>query len=400
MSSNFAASPEPPPAGGLPRFPDDFESASVRGGERGDRMARTRAGRWWWVSSSGEVSVSRGIQGVDATVGPEPADTQAFRWGFDLLFPPWADAFVQRGARHVRDLHLMRAGDGGISEDGVSLPDVFDPRWEEAVGQVFNAVKPAPGLVGWVGDLNPRWGGWSEDDQPLPRPGLLQICLGLNPAKRAFHAAWEFVLARHGGELAGVARDWGLELASRGQVRELTRQEHVVDAPAYRRDLTDFVAEFSTRYFATLGDASSRVNADAILFGPLLGSATPRPVIDAAVRHCSVMLTSEAGISGGVAPELWWVDGWDSPELLTPLEPGQSNLEAVIRNGREWLCAGLRDPSVVGYIWSRFRAGDLAVDDPFSVGLVDENGRTNSLLAQPLQAINEAAVGIRSDPPA
>jgi len=41
------------------------------------------------------------------------------------------------------------------------------------------------------------------------RPSLLQICLSLEPSFPAYHAAWEFTLAAHGGELAAMARACG-----------------------------------------------------------------------------------------------------------------------------------------------------------------------------------------------
>lgn len=371
----------------------------MRGGEQGDRVARTRVGRWWWIDHQGNVTTACGIQGVDATVGNEPADAQVAGWGFNLLLPPWADAFALRGARHMRNLDLARAADAGLSEDGVRLPDVFDPAWEDAVGQLFNALKPTSGLIAWAGDLALRWGGWTADDEPLVRPGLLQVCLSLDPTKRAYHAAWEFALARHEGDLASLAEAWQVDLPSRGHVRELTRQDKSIDSPAYRRDLSDFVAEFSERYFAAVGEAAAKVNGDLLLCSPVMGDQTPGPVVEAATRHCAFILTEQVGISQGRGPELWMVEGWSSPDLLSPLNLGESNLEAVIRNGREWLCAGLRHPNVVGYVWSRFRGGDLMLNDPFTVGLVDENGRPNVLLTHPLEAINRAASDIRVTAP-
>jgi len=384
---------------GRPEFPRDFAASSIRGGPRGDRLARDHDGYWWWIDPTGTPTVCRGIRGVDANVGSASADAQVAGWGFDLLLPPWAEAFARRGARHVCDLQTVRAAEKQISEEGVSLPDVFDPAWESAVGQLFNAWQPGPGFVGWASDLALRWGDGSPEAVPLARPGLLQVCLGLDPTRRAFHAAWEFVLARHGGELSQVAADWGLEMASRGQVRELTRREQVIDAKSYRRDLVDFVREFSQRYFTTVSEAAAQVNAEALLLSPMLSADSPPAVVTAASRHCSLVLTETPGLTAGVAPELWLAPGWNTTDLLSPLNLGESELETVIRNGRQGLCAELQRPSVVGYVWPQFRSGDLNRHDPFGVGLVDDNGRTNVVLTQPLAAINTAAAELREHRP-
>ena len=56
-------------------------------------------------------------------------------------------------------------------------------------------------------------------------PSLLQLCLSLEPNFAAYHAAWEFALALHGGKLAALARAWGAPLANKEVVRELTRTE-------------------------------------------------------------------------------------------------------------------------------------------------------------------------------
>ncbi len=381
----------------LPAYPGDFDPTTVRGGSRGVRLAKSTTGQWWWVDAEGAVGVCRAIAGVDASVASESADTQASRWGFDLLIPPWAEAFAQRGAPHVLDLGLSRINRGGLSEEGVILPDVFDPSWEEAVDQVINGVKPTPQLVGWFGDLDLKWGGWASDGAALERPGLLQVCLGMDPSNRAYHAAWEFVLARHAGELARISMAWGLEFERRGQIRELTRQEKVIDSPAYRRDLGGFLQEYSQRYFTTVRRASRRGNKNCLLFSQLVTPHLPPQVLESASRHCDVLVSSVPGISEGSVPEVWMVEGWTSTQLLTPLSLGESNLEAIIRNGREWLSSGLRDPAVVGYVWPKFQGGDLAADDPFTAGLVDENGRVNTVLTQPLTAFNAAAAQIRAE---
>lgn len=380
----------------VPSIPSDFDSSSVRGGTRGAKLGKTRAGQWWFVASSGECQVLCGLHGVDATVGTEAADHQAKRWGFNLLMPPTAPAFLRKGADHLHNLALNHAGPQLVREEGVLLPDVFASNWSESVEQRINGVEPVAGLIGWTIDTDWRWGGWAEPDQPLARAGLLQVCLSLDPAFRAYHSAWDFVLARHGGDLEKVATDWGMKFSGRGAARQMTREEKVMDSPGYRRDLTDFVREFAQRYLSGVHAAARQINPDCLIVSPLLTSATPPAVRAIAASQCDLLQVAAPGLVEADAPQLWQISSW--PEVAPGVDPasGEGPFERRIRQGRELLVAGLRDPSIIGYSWGRFRAGDLATHNPFSVGLVDENRRSNDALVEPLSAVNAVATQIRA----
>ena len=380
----------------VPRFPHDFDTASVRGGPRGAQLARSHSGQWWWLSTIKEPQVICAVQGVDATVGTEPADSQVKRWGFNLLMPATAPAFLRKGAAHVEDLALGHVGPALVREEGVLLPDVFDSSWSESVEQRINGIQPVAGLVGWTSDSEGRWGGWAEETAPLPRPGLLQICLGLDPAFRAYHSAWDFVLARHGGEVATVASDWGVRLSGRGAARQMTRDEQIIDTPGYRRDLVDFIREYAQRYFSSVRSAARQINPDCLLLSPLLSASTPPPVREIAANQCDLVLVGALDLIESEGPQLWCVSDWADPIAEVDPQSGEGHFERRLRHGRERIVAGLRHPRVIGYSWGRFRRGDLAVGDPFSAGLVDENGRSNDALVQPLSSINAVAGQLRS----
>ena len=384
------------PVSTIPLFPHDFDTASVRGGPRGAQLARSQSGQWWWLTSDRKPRVICGVPGVDATVGLEPADSQVKRWGFNLLMPPTAPAFLRKGAAHVEDLALGHVGPALVREEGVLLPDVFDSSWVESVEQRINGVQPVAGLVGWTSDSEGRWGGWAEEAAPLTRPGLLQVCLGLDPAFRAYHSAWDFVLARHSGELAAVASDWGIRLSGRGAARQMTRDEQIMDTPGYRQDLVDFMREFAQRYFSSVRGAARQINPDCLLLSPLLSASTPPPVREMAARQCDLVLVDAPDLIETEAPQLWCVSDWMEPRAEVDPQSGEGCFERRLRQGRERIVGGLRHPRLVGYVWGRFRHGDLAVDDPFGAGLVDENGRGNDALVQPLSSINAVADQLRS----
>lgn len=381
----------------LPTFPADF--TAVRGGDGGFRVALSQAGQWWWITPAGKPQVVCGVQGLDASVGSMPADAQVAQWGFNLMMPPVAESFCGGGLPYLHDLQLSRCGVPTIHEDGVRLPDVFDPTWDETVEQVLNARVPTPMLVGWLGDADLRWGRDESNQTSAPalnRPGLLQVCLGLDPAYRAYHSAWEFVLARHGGERARVAEAWGVDLPSRGAVRQHTREERMFEAPAYQRDLAAFTTEFAQRYFSVLRDAARHVNRRCLLCSPPLSADTPAVVRRTAASTSDVVLATRPGLVGTETPEILLEHNWSKTRPVPDSSGGESALEAMMRQGREKLLSLLVQPSVIGYAWSPFRRGDLAVDEPFGVGLVDENGRENPVHTHPLAAINAAASTLRA----
>ena len=135
-------------------------------------------------------------------------------------FPSWRRRnFVVRGRR--------------LSAPGVRLPDVFDPEWLR-LGRRASARKFAPRsatcreLIGWVTDDRCEWAPPSASG----RPSLLQICLSLEPGFPAYHAAWEFVLALHGGRLEALAHAWNAPVPNKEVVRELTRAEEGLERVA------------------------------------------------------------------------------------------------------------------------------------------------------------------------
>ncbi|GAB5560212.1 MAG: hypothetical protein SynsKO_18590 [Synoicihabitans sp.] len=333
---------------------------------------------------------------MESNVGAIPADAQAAGWGFNLLIPPVAPGFCGAGLPYLHDLQLSRCGPPPIREDGVALPDVFDPQWVETIEQVINALVTTPMMAGWMGDQELKWGATADETGVNDRPGLLQVCLGLDPAYRAYHSAWEFVLARHGGELSHVAEAWGVTLSGRGAVRQMTRDETMFHGPAYQQDLEAFTAEFAERYFSAVRDATRLVNASRLLFSPTLLASTPEPVAAAARRHCDVAVVTQSDLPASAGPELLVHYNWSDAPIFPDTSIGESELEAMIREGRRHLVGAISRPNIVGYAWTPFRRGDLALDLPTAVGLLDDNGRENVVFSLPLSSINSAAGGIRA----
>ena len=76
-------------------------------------------------------------------------------------------------------------------------------------------IAPTATLVGETATANPKksatprpdadnFPGWAQFPATRGRPSLLQLCLSLEPNFSAYHAAWEFALALHGGIAGGA----------------------------------------------------------------------------------------------------------------------------------------------------------------------------------------------------
>lgn len=138
-----------------------------------------------------------------------------------------------------------------IHLQGVHLPDVFDPGWVKACAErAAELCRQGLGdarLVGWLTDPDLHW---HQSAAGLPRPGLLQVCLSLEPRFAAYHAAWEFALAAHGGDLAAVAGTWETPLTNRESLRQLTHGDRVLSGAGFLHDDERFTREFARLYFA------------------------------------------------------------------------------------------------------------------------------------------------------
>ncbi len=379
----------------------DFRPDSWRGGPGRHRLGRTQDGQWWWVDPVAGPQVLAGIHGVTQAVGTAPVLSALDQVGFNLLVPPVAEAFCRNGAAHLGELKLRQAGDRIIRLAGVQLPDVFDPRWAEAVTTRVRAAVSAPGLAGWLTDDELRWGAaTAQSDVPLARPGLLQVFLSLDPDYSAYHSAWEFVFATRGGGLAQLSRDWNVSLPNKESLRQLTREDGVIDSPAYRADLERFQREVAQRYHRTTITAVREADPGRLVFAAPIGPGTPAAVREAAATHGDAVLVTARGSGGGNAPEVWWqANPWadfDPTAAGRDEPPGVTAVERALRRIRETWTAAHRDPQCVGVTWGPHGGGDLAVDDPLACGLFDANGRRNPVWAPALAALHATAAAVRA----
>lgn len=362
--------------------PPDFRPETLRGRAGFFRVGRTAAGPWWFVDPAGRPFFARGVHGVVAEADSlhDPA-TRLRAWGGNTLGCGSDRLYLEEGLAFTPAVDFAAGdGEGLVRLAGVRLPDVFAPGWpERAQARAAAVCAPLAGersLLGWFTDDVP---GWPQSPSPT-QPGLLQVCLSLEPACAAYHAAWEFVLALHGGRLAALARAWGADLPNKEALRERTRAEQGIATRGYLRDEARWAEEFARRYFA-VAVAAIRMHApDHLVLGcrwggpvaPGLRAAVAPPLADVEVLDAADL----AG-SGGepvLVADFSWVRAEQAVAAAGRRSPGGlTTVERMLRRGRLALGRVVTHPAVVGYCWSDWtdRAGE---QPPFARGLVHHDG--------------------------
>jgi hypothetical protein len=389
---------------------DFFHPAALRGTPGFFRVGRSVEGVWWLLTPEDEPVLLRAVAGVNrhGRAGPPPVRRSAYAqtvahlygeeaagsgweratvarlhsWGIDTV-GPWADAgLAARGFYYTALADFIRSGVPLLVGPGLRLPDVFDPRWLAlAEAHAVNVTRGWTGrreLVGWFLDDGLGWG-----ETAPGRPGLLQACLSLEPSLAAHHAAWEYVLALHGGQLEGLGRRWGQSFSHREHVRQLTRAGRALGGEAYAEDERNFGRELARRYFAVAVRAMRAADPGHLLLGCRFAEPPPSGVREAAQAaelevlswrlHANGRFASQAEqVGAGGGPH--WVTGGglshgDFRALPQRDGTGPTRLERLLRAGREGLVAACRDPRTVAIEWAHWADGGEDAP-PFGAGLV------------------------------
>jgi agarase len=382
--------------------------AAVRGREGFFRAGRDAAGRWWLLDPESRPCLLRCVHGVRAAGGaddgalPRDPATRLRAWGFNASGVS-AAAVHEDGLAYLASAELAEAG-SRLTGPGLSLPDVFDPDWprrvEARAREVCAPLAADRALVGWVSDDGLAWAERADDG----RPSLLQQCLSLEPSHAAYHAAWEFTLALHGGRLEAVARSWGAPLPNKEVVREMTRSERGLATRGYLRDQARWTAEFARRYFATVSAALRKADGNHLVLGcrfrgPVGVEVLAKcvyPAVDVALPHWRDL--PAAGSQGAAQPvvagELSWVeaDFLKAPPAMWAAR--LTSVELMLRRGRAQLERLARHPAVVGYAWAAW-ADEPGERPPFARGLVHVNGAEAREHTELLTAFNLRAESLR-----
>ena len=389
--------------------PEVFREDTARGRPGFFRAGQDATGRWWLLDPDGAAFFAKAVQHVQAAGGQGdgalPIDSAARlrHWGFNAVGVGSGTVGRDDGMPFMASVDFCDAAPAVIGP-GVRLPDVFAPDWPRLANE-HALVRCAPlagcrALLGWVTDGAVAWA------QPslAGRPSLLQLCLSLEPGFAAYHAAWEFVLALHGGRMDLVARAWGASLANKEVVRELTRAEEGLGTRGYLRDEARWTREFARRYFTTTAAAIRAADPNHLVLGcPFTGvvgagvlAECSYPAIDVAMpdwRELPVVADGEAP-----APVIAGNVSWVTPEFLKLPAAARvlrlTSVEWMLRRGRAALERAARHPAVVGYTWGEWQ-DEPGAQPPFARGLVHLNGTEAREHTELLAHFNQRAETLR-----
>lgn len=413
-----------------------FKPAILRGREGFARVGQNERGQWWLIDAAGRPFFMKAVAAVNrhGRAGPAPIHPGAYAraldpsrpdnaedfagsasrrlssWGMNTL-GPWADPrLADAGFAATTVADFLGAGVPVIRGHGVHLPDVFDPGWgsscDARAAQAAETRRGRTDFIGYFTDDAPGWGEVRPD-----RPSLLQVCLSLEPAFPAYHAAWEFALAPHGGELAALGREWGVDLPNRETVRQRTLAEKPLGTPGYLRDHDLFSREFAQRYFSTTAEALRRHDPDHLVLGCRF-AAPPGPGVLAACAYPRVDALSWQCHGSDFAAQIAAYAGTGMPLLLAGCglsnerfrsarfvpHAGPTRAERMLRELRRMLTAACAHPSVVGYEWARW-ADEPDEIPPFGAGLVHVDDREAAEHIELLAQINARAERLRLKKP-
>lgn len=378
----------------------DFRTGTLRGKQGYFRVGQTEAGQWWLIDAKDRPFFAKMVHRVSADVEATHDPAARLRtWGFNALGCGSQNLALDEGLPFLATVDFC-ARNAGVNLGGVRLPDVFAPDWptlaQKRAAEVCAAHRENRELLGWITDDDPSWPSQPETESP----GLLQVCLSLDPDKSAYHAAWEFVLALYGGNLETLAKAWGVTLANKEALRVMTREEHGIATAGHRRDDAQWSREFARRYFSTTVSAIRQADPNHLVCGPRWGA----PVSAGLRRECassvdvSLVDYSELGeVTAGavILGNFCWAQKSFYGAAHARRGLGPTKVERMLRRGRLGLAEAVAHPSVVGYAWRRWhdRKGETP---PFGTGLVRADDSAAVEHTELLTIINDRVEELRA----
>lgn len=388
--------------------PGGFRAGLRRGAEGFFHAAQNDAGQWWFFDSAGVPRWLKAVHGVRAAppasdgVLPPESGSRLRAWGFNAAGVGGDGAAGEDGFDFIAAVNFCDAAPPLLAA-GLRLPDVFDPQWpalaEWHAKKICAPLAPARQLVGWATDDAPAWAqpvGVAQGASPASaaarnpakdggawRPSLLQLCLSLEPSFAAYHAAWEFALALHGGKLDALARAWGVVLANKEVLRELTRAEMGFATRGYLRDEARWTREFARRYFSTTAAAIRAADPNHLVLGCRFGGPVGAhvlaecvyPAVDVAMPDWRELPSTADTVA--TQPVLAGEVSWVTPDFLRLPTAARvlrlTSVEWMLRRGRTALERAARHPAVVGYVWGQWQ-DEPGEQPPFARGLVHVDG--------------------------
>lgn len=419
-------------------------------GEKGFfRVGRSKKGRWWLVTADNKPILYRGVcalwmpdnyKGMEAvefrkkwekTNGKDPEKLVAHCLGilkdrgFNALGEWSTRQFWNRGwpftvLIHVREVRKESNING-------KLPDIFDTKWQAAYQaackETCAGLASSKDLVGYYVDNEGGWFTarrdfvWGQDQGPMVDRNvlgqealLLQVFLAADPKCPGHKAAWDWVLERHGGSVAKLAKDWAADFDTPEKLREMTGRNLVLASRGYRKDHEAFAAHYTREYFRVTAEAIRRHDPNHLLLGARFGGTPGDEVLNAMdKRHVDVVswncynlgfkkrcaeISSATGLPQLNGEYSWASGGFLDWAKLQKRGTFTDEEKAKCRRlGQATLEDAITHPNLVGYTWYKFCWNATAPDQP-GCGLIDKNGEENIFTSSLLREVNPRLEGI------
>jgi len=423
-----------------------IDPATVAGKEGFFRVGKCTRGRWWLIRPDGRPFL---YKGVCALYMPDVGGTEAaaFRRNWEAANGKDADKFIAHCFALLDGLGFNALGEWATRQfwnrgrpftvliharkdtgNRYTVPpkhvDVFDAGWQRAYDgrckEVCTLLAGGKDLVGYFTDNEASWGQarrdhvWGDKGDVLDKnvkgkePLLLQHFLTLDVKRGGHKAAWEFVLKRHGGSVAQLAKDWGAAFDSPGKLAELHRKGMVLDSKAFGADHDAFTAHFAREYFRLTSEAIRRHDPNHMVLGCRHGAPPGGVVLEAYDRRWVDVLSAnnyrdyfkermdeyyrvtKMPILNG---EFSWASGYFTRVSSDGSDAALSAAQRVARRAAASLERAFTLPGLVGYTWYKFCTN---FTDPQAVtyGLVNPKGEPNQLNQGLLKRINPRLEGI------
>ncbi len=273
-----------------------FASAQLYGAGNFYKVEQ-RSGVWWFVTPSGQLTLSVGVDDVSyrgdeihgtsihpyfdnvSKLYPSKAawaETELKRlrsWGFNTL-GSWTDPYLwgRDGMPYTVILDIAtRSGANWLK--GIPV-DVYSPRFE-ATARKIAQTECAPraqdrNLVGYFSDNELRWGpDWRGKQNML----AMYLDLPANSAGRQ-HAI-EFLKKKYSGSIQRFNRAWGVHAASFAAVPA------EASTTAYQADSAEFLGMVARRYFDVCAQAIHAADPNHLYLGAKFAGLPPDPVLRA-----------------------------------------------------------------------------------------------------------------------
>ncbi len=265
-------------------------------GAQGYFRVEQRAGVWWFVSPSGQLLISAGVDNVSyagdlihgTTVHPyfehvqklyptedawARAEIERLRsWGLNNL-GAWTSPFLWTYKTPYTVILDIAARSGANWLNGTPV-DVYSPQFEAMARKIAEKEcaprAQDPYLLGYFSDNELRWGpDWRSEQN------MLAIYLSMPSNAPGRQHAIAFLKRKYSGGIQQLNQAWGVHATSFGELPSDARNN------AFQADNSEFLGMVARRYFEVCADAIHAADRNHLYLGAKFAGMPPDPVLRA-----------------------------------------------------------------------------------------------------------------------